>query len=84
MTQGQKELLYHITCVYSDIFCLAMNEQWSSWDYEQDARLNQRLRKFEKEYKAKYGPLPDWEWLIENVKTTRDNLKKELKENGQE
>ena len=81
MTQEQKELLYHISCIHSYIFYLEMNDHWSSWDYEQSAILKKELEKFEKEYGEKYGPLPDWNKLIDSMWIMRDKFKRELKEN---
>lgn len=81
MTQEQKDLLYQITCLYADIFYLTMNSRRSTWDYEQDAMLNQKLKHLEKEYEEKYGELPSINDIINNVWDTRDKLKKELVEN---
>ncbi len=81
MTREQKELLYRITCLYSDRFYLAMEDHWSRQAYERDANMHRDLMALEKEYEEKYGELPDWEGIIDNVWAMQKKLKKELEEN---
>ena len=81
MTREQKELLYRITCLHSDRFYLAMEDHWSRQAYERDAIMRRDLDALEKEYEKKYGALPDWEGIIDNVWAMRDKLRKELEEN---
>lgn len=80
VTREQKELLYNIANWRSKEFYNNMEDHWTSSNYEIDAECNATIRKLEKEYKEKYGDLPEWKY-IDDVWDARDNLKKELEEN---
>lgn len=75
---SQKELLYEIVCLHSQRFFLAMEDRWGDREYELDDIWRLELMKLEKQYKLKYGDLPDWGNSIEKIWEIKAELKEEL------
>lgn len=78
MTRAQKELLYDIANWHSKQFYNNMNDHWTHDNFAFDATCTNTINKLEKEYKEKYGDLPEWKY-IDDVWTTMKTLQEELK-----
>lgn len=81
MTTEQKQLLYDIAQWYSKDFYNRMNDNWTSINYQIDTECSNTIDRLEKEYKEKYGDLPEWNY-IDDVWATIQNLEKELGNNA--
>ena len=79
MTTEQKELLYEIAKWHNREFYNRMEDHWVFENYEFDAKCKDTISKLEKEYKEKYGYLPEWKY-IDDVWAAIKELEKELKE----
>jgi hypothetical protein len=77
MTIEQKKLLHEIASWHSKQFYNEMNDHWTSEDYNYDRQCENNIKKLEKEYKEKYGDLPEWEY-IDDVWEAIKSLEKEL------
>ena len=77
MTREQKELLYEIASWHSKDFYNEMEEPWTATNYYTSNQCNIVINKLEREYKEKYGDLPEWKYIDDVFKTMRE-LKEEL------
>ena len=80
MTREQKELLRDIVDWRAKDFYNEMEEPWTSKNYYLSNHCNIVINKLEKEYKEKYGHLPEWKYIDDVLKTLselNDELKRE-------
>lgn len=77
MTREQKELLRDIAQWRSNDFYNEMEEPWTATNYYISNQCNIVINKLEKEYKEKYGDLPEWKYIDDVLQTLRE-LKEEL------
>lgn len=77
MTREQKELLRDIAQWRSNDFYNEMEEPWTATNYYISNQCNLVINKLEKEYKEKYGALPEWKYIDDVLQTLRE-LKDEL------
>lgn len=77
MTREQKELLYEIASWHSKDFYNEMEEPWTATNYYLSNQCNIVISKLEKEYKEKYGDLPEWKHIDDVFKALHE-LREEL------
>ena len=77
MTREQKELLYEIAKWHSKDFDNEMVDHWTNINYDVSRQCSAMIRRLEGEYTAKYGALPEWQY-IDDVWNTMCELKEEL------
>lgn len=78
MTTEQKQLLYDIAEWHSREFNNNMDDHWTAKNFAFSRECHQTITRLEKEYKEKYGDLPEWQY-IDDVWTTMKQLREELK-----
>jgi hypothetical protein len=77
MTIEQKKLLYEIATWHNEEFYNCMDDHWTTENYKINTECHEAIRRLEKEYKEKYGDLPEWKY-INDVWETIKILEKEL------
>ena len=77
MTREQKELLRDIASWRSKDFYNEMEDHWTATNYYVSSQCSENIRKLEKEYKEKYGDLPEWKHIDDVFKALRE-LREEL------
>lgn len=77
MTIEQKKLLYEIAKWHNKEFFNRMDDHWTTANYDFDRECTRTINALEKEYKEKYGDLPEWKF-IDDVWETIKVLEKEL------
>ena len=78
MTREQKQLLYDIAKWHSREFSNRMDDHWTEKNYVFARECEQTIDRLEKEYKEKYGELPEWKY-IDDVWDAMKQLEGELK-----
>lgn len=77
MDREQKELLYEIAQWHSKEFYNDMIDHWTSEDRMFKNKCRTNIDRLEREYKNKYGDLPEWKY-IDDVWAVIKTLEKEL------
>lgn len=72
MTREQKELLRDIAQWRSNDFYNEMEEPWTATNYYISNQCNIVINRLEKEYKEKYGDLPEWKYIDDVLQTLRE------------
>ena len=78
MTTEQKQLLYDIAKWHNYEFYNNMDDHWTDKNFAFSRECSQTIARLEKEYKEKYGDLPEWKY-INDVWDTMKELEGELK-----
>ena len=77
MTTEQKKLLLEIAQWHNKDFYNRMDDYWTEINYQIEKECDRAIEGLEKEYKTKYGDLPEWN-TIDDVWAALKTLKEEL------
>lgn len=78
MTLEQKQLLYEIAKWHNKEFYNRMDDHWTDKNYTFNRECIKTIDELEKEYREKYGDLPEWKY-IDDVWAAIKQLEGELK-----
>lgn len=79
MDRQQALLLYEIADAYWEQFCNNMKDSWDYYNYTYDHEISMKIEKLEREYKNKYGQLPEWK-TINDVLQAKKEISNKLNE----